>query len=143
MRILALDIGEKRIGLAISDPSGVIASPLRVIDATDLAAAKRLLTKVVEDYEVEKLLIGVPISLTGEEGRQAGRVRSLAARFTEHLGLETVYHDERLSSREAKRSLLEAGRGEREARGTVDMVAASLFLQSWLDAHRAPSMDKE
>ncbi len=143
MRILALDIGEKRIGLAISDPSGVIASPLRVIDATDLAAAKRLLTSIVEDYEVEKLVIGVPLSLAGEEGRQARRVRSLATRFTEHLGLETVYHDERLSSIEAKRSLLEAGRGEREARGTVDMVAASLFLQSWLDAHRAPGMDKE
>ena len=130
MRTMALDIGEVRIGVAISDSEGRIATPLKVLAAGDGAEFRRL----VQDWEVEQLLCGLPYTLSGEEGPQAASIKEKASRIARARNLPLFFADERMSSREAKRILREEGLDERAMRGKVDMIAASLFLQAWLDA---------
>ncbi len=134
MRVLALDIGEVRIGIAVSDASGSVASPVKVLPAQEVLQNARSFRRILEDYEPELLLCGRPLTLAGEEGPQAERVMEQARRVAASCGLPLEFADERLSSREAKRILREQGYDERSMRGRVDMVAASLFLQAWLDA---------
>ncbi len=134
MRVLALDIGEVRVGVAVSDPSGRVASPVCVLPAQEVLAHAVTFRRVLEDWEPELLVCGRPMTLAGEEGPQAARVREQAERVAAACGLPLEFEDERLSSAEAKRILREQGLGERAMRGKVDMVAASLFLQAWLDA---------
>jgi putative Holliday junction resolvase len=137
MRALGLDIGSRRIGVAISDPTGVVASPIAVLDARELARDMRVLVQLAEDYEVESLVVGLPLTLAGEEGPQAAEVRVAAERFASVLGVPLEYYDERHSSSEARRSMRASGRTDRAQRGTLDKVAASIVLQGWLDARRA------
>lgn len=134
MRVLALDIGEVRVGVAVSDPAGRVASPVCVLPAQEVLAHAVTFRRVLEDWEPELLVCGRPMTLAGEEGPQAARVREQAERVAAACGLPLEFEDERLSSAEAKRILREQGLGERAMRGKVDMVAASLFLQAWLDA---------
>lgn len=134
MRVLALDIGEVRVGVAVSDPTGRVASPVCVLPAQEVLAHAVTFRRVLEDWEPELLVCGRPMTLAGEEGPQAARVREQAERVAAACGLPLEFEDERLSSAEAKRILREQGLSERAMRGKVDMVAASLFLQAWLDA---------
>ena len=134
MRIMALDIGDKRVGVAVSDPDERVASPVCVIAADEVLANGRSFRIVLEDWEPELLLCGLPMTLSGEEGPQAERVRGFAATVAKNTGIPLEFADERLSSAEAKRSLREKGLSEKAMRGKVDMIAASIFLQSWLDA---------
>lgn len=134
MRVLALDIGEARVGVAVSDPAGRVASPVCVLPAQEVLAHAVTFRRVLEDWEPELLVCGRPMTLAGEEGPQAARVREQAERIATACGLPLEFEDERLSSAEAKRILREQGLSERAMRGKVDMVAASLFLQAWLDA---------
>lgn len=134
MRAIGLDIGEVRIGVAVSDPRGTVASPLTVLDARELRRDIRPLARIVEDYEAEVVVVGLPLTLAGEEGPQAAGVRTEAERLGTELGLPVEYYDERLSSAEARRMMREAGVSEREQRGALDKVAAAIVLQGWLDA---------
>lgn len=134
MRVLALDIGEVRVGVAVSDPAGRVASPVCVLPAQEVLSHAVTFRRVLEDWEPELLVCGRPMTLAGEEGPQAARVREQAERVAAACGLPLEFEDERLSSAEAKRILREQGLSERAMRGKVDMVAASLFLQAWLDA---------
>jgi putative Holliday junction resolvase len=134
MRRLALDIGERRIGAAVSDPSGRVATPLVVLDARQLAGDASPLRRLVEDYEPGEIVVGMPLTLAGTEGPQAAVVRATVERFVEPLGVTVVYHDERLSSAEAERAMAAAGADSRARRGSVDMVAAAVMLQSYLDS---------
>lgn len=133
MVALALDIGETRIGIAISDRTGRVAMPLKVMPAQDVVALSRPFRMLVEDHEPDMLVCGLPRTLAGEEGPQAERVKEVALGVSRSLGLPLHFVDERMSSREAKRILREQGLSEKQMRGKVDMVAASLFLQAWLD----------
>lgn len=133
MRVMALDIGEVRVGVAVSDPAQRVASPVCVLPADEVLANARPFRLLLEDWEPELLLCGLPLTMAGEEGPQAERVRACAGRIAAACGLPCEFADERLSSREAKRSLREKGYDERAMRGKVDMIAASLFLQAWLD----------
>lgn len=133
MRVMALDIGEVRVGVAVSDPGERVASPVCVLPAPDVLAHGKAFRRVLEDWEPELLVCGLPRTLSGEEGPQAARIREAASRIARACDLPHVFADERLSSAEAKRSLREKGCSERDMRGKVDMIAASLFLQSWLD----------
>lgn len=130
---MALDIGEVRVGIAVSDPGERVASPVCVLPAAEVQACATPFRRVLEDWEPELLVCGLPLTLAGEEGPQAERIRGVAAAISERTGIPHVFTDERLSSAEAKRSLREKGHDERSMRGKVDMIAASLFLQSWLD----------
>ena len=137
MRILALDIGQTRIGVAVSDPRERVASPVCVLPAAEVVGNAKSWKRVLEDWEPELLLSGLPYTLSGEEGPQAQRIREVAERIAHQASLPVEFADERLSSQEAKRSLRESGLSERDMRGKVDMIAASVFLQAWLDAHHA------
>jgi len=137
MRFLGLDIGEARIGVAVSDTEGRVASPVAVLDARVLAADAQPLARLVADYEVEALVVGVPLTLAGEEGPQAQDVRRCAERLSAAVSVPVLYWDERLSTAEARRVMREAGTSERDQRGAVDKVAAAIILQGWLDARRA------
>lgn len=133
MRIMALDIGEVRVGVAVSDPGERVASPVAVLPAVEVTGAAKPFRRLLEDWGPELFVCGLPRTLAGEEGPQAARIRQVAATISDACGIPHVFADERLSSAEAKRSLREKGLTEKEMRGKVDMIAASLFLQSWLD----------
>lgn len=133
---LALDIGEVRVGIAVSDASGSVAMPVKVLPAQEVLSCARTFRLLIEDYEPDVLVCGLPQTLAGEEGPQAARIRAAAERISRTTNLPVAFTDERLSSREAKRILREQGLSERSMRGKVDMVAASLFLQTWLDEQR-------
>ena len=136
MRVLALDIGEVRVGGAVSDPDARVASPVCVLPAVEVLAHAVTFRRVLEDWEPDLLVCGLPRTMAGEDGPQAERVRAQAQKIAKSCGLPLEFADERLSSAEAKRILREQGLSERSMRGKVDMVAASLFLQSWLDARQ-------
>lgn len=135
MRVLGLDIGERRVGVAVSDPSGCIATPVKVMPAP-LSADRGALRRLAEDYEPDLLVVGLPLSLDGREGPQAARTRAEAERIARLLEVPLEFADERLSSVAAERAMSEAGLDSRARRGAVDMVAASLMLQTYLDARR-------
>lgn len=139
MRVMALDIGDVRVGVAVSDPAARVASPVAVLPAAEVLAGAKSWRRLLEDWEPELLLCGLPRTMAGEEGPQAQKIRSQAQAIAEAAGLPLQLTDERLSSREAKRSLRESGLSEKDMRGKVDMIAASIFLQAWLD-ERARSL---
>jgi len=139
VRVIALDIGEKRIGVAVSDPSGIVATPLDVVDASEALANGGRQKRIDEDYEPQLAVVRFPLSMDGTEGPQARRVREVAGRLARFLPSEVEFFDERLSSAEAERRMREAGHDARRQRGRVDMVAASIFLQEFLDARSGAS----
>ena len=136
MVALALDIGETRIGIAVSDRSGRVASPVKVLPAAEVIGLAKSFLYIVEDYEPDVLVSGCPMTMAGERGPQAERVEVQAQKIADALDLPLYFEDERLSSAEAKRILREQGLSEKQMRGKVDMIAASLFLQSWLDSRQ-------
>ena len=135
MRALALDIGEVRIGIAASDVSGRIASPVKVLPAAEVLGHARTFRRILEDYEPDVLVCGRPQTMSGEDGPQAERIMAQARQIADVCELPLEFADERLSSSGAKRILREQGLREKQMRGKVDMIAASLFLQAWLDSH--------
>ena len=137
MRALALDIGEVRIGIAASDASGRIASPVKVLPAAEVLGISRTFRRILEDYEPEVLVCGRPQPMGGEDGPQAERIMAQARQVADACDLPLEFADERLSSSEAKRILRAQGLKEKQMRGKIDMIAASLFLQAWLDSHGA------
>lgn len=114
-----------------------VATPVCVLPSQEVAQCARTFQDVLDDWEPGLLLCGLPRSLSGEEGPQAKRIRQVADAISKSSGIEHEFCDERLSSREAKQSLRDMGYDEKRMRGKVDMIAASLFLQSWLDARTA------
>lgn len=134
MRALALDIGEVRVGIAASDATGTVASPVKVLPANEVLSLARPFRLVIEDYEPDVLVCGRPMTMSGEDGPQAEKLMSQARDLGDRLGIPVEFADERLSSSEAKRILREQGVSERNMRGKVDIIAASLFLQAWLDS---------
>jgi len=134
MRILALDVGDKRIGVAISDPSQLLARSLKVIQRgsrqEDFAAVARL----VEEYEVERVVVGYPRSLDGTVGEQADKVERYAAGLAKAMDVPLVLWDERFSTVSAERLMREAGSRGKKRREWVDAVAAAVILQDYLDS---------
>lgn len=122
------------MGVAVSDASGRVASPVKVLPAAEVLGHAHTFRRILEDYEPDVLVCGRPQTLAGEDGPQAERLMGQARQIAADCGLPLEFADERLSSAEAKRILREEGLRERDMRGKVDMVAASLFLQAWLDA---------
>ncbi|MHB8781426.1 MAG: Holliday junction resolvase RuvX [Candidatus Geothermincolia bacterium] len=131
-RKLALDIGERRTGVAISDPLGMLAHPLEIIDGSDGRGLAERVRELVGEYGADALVIGLPVSQSGEEGAQARRVRELAEPLRA-LGVPLIFWDERLSSVEATRRMREAGIKVGKGR-TADAAAAALILQGYLEA---------
>jgi putative Holliday junction resolvase len=143
MRIIALDIGSKRTGVAVSDASGSIATPLKVLPPSDIMNNARTFRRILEDYEPDMLVFGLPVSMDGTEHAQAYAIRETAYTIADQYNIPYEFVDERLSSNEAKRIMHNDGLDERAMRGKIDMVAASLFLQAYLDAQKASEGDDE
>ena len=132
MRVVALDIGKARVGVAVSDPAMRVATPVCVLPHDEVVACAKPFKRVLEDWEPELILCGLPYTMSGEEGPQASDIREAAQKIGNACGLPIEFTDERLSSQEAKRLLREQGLNEKQMRGKVDMIAASLFLEAWL-----------
>ena len=128
-RILGIDYGSKRVGLAISDGLGLTAQPLEVVSRS--TAVERIL-QLVSDHDVETVVVGLPTGLSGGEGVSATEARALGAQLASE-DLDVEYIDERFTSRIAEDVLLESGMKRRDRRDTVDKVAAAIILQGYLD----------
>jgi putative Holliday junction resolvase len=139
MRILGLDHGRKRIGLAISDELGVAAHALRTLTVSDPEEAIEDIRQVVREKEVERIIVGLPLNMDGSEGPQAHEARHFARLLGERLALAVELQDERLSTVRAERALLEGDltRAKREQRR--DKMAAQFVLQVYLDRRRRES----
>ena len=130
-RILALDPGAKRIGVALSDPSHMIASPLTTISMTAKKALRLELTRLVDEHDVDTVVVGFPVRDDGYEGEGCARSRSLV-RILKAAGIPAVLWDESYTTQEAEKVLREGGLGGRKSRAKRDAVAASLILSSYL-----------
>ncbi len=133
MRALGLDFGEKRIGVAISDSLGIMASALTVIEGKAEDAAIKQIIALAEEHEVECIVIGLPRSLDGSLGPQAQKVQSFVESLTGYTDLPLVTWDERFSTVDAERVLAEAGVKRDKRKKHRDSVAAAFILQGYLD----------
>ena len=142
-RILGLDIGERRIGVAISDPEGRIAVPLRILERTSTSAAERALADLARAEGIELIVLGLPLSMDGSVGPQARLVQAFGEGLARASGLPIEFWDERLSSVQADRtgtgSRRRAVRHVRRRRAPADDVAAAIVLQAYLDRQQARS----
>lgn len=132
-RVLAVDPGTVRVGLAVSDPLGVSAQPLEVVEASD--ALDRIVA-LCDELQVEQIIVGLPTTERGEEGESARLARGLAAEIADRTGLQVTTVDERYTTRMADSMMLEAGLKRRRRRGKVDKVAAAVLLRGYLDRPR-------
>lgn len=130
-RYLGVDYGTKRIGLAISDGLGLTARPLEVVARPDLETALR---RIIDQYPVAEVVVGLPTALGGHEGESATAARALGEEIGELLAVPVRYVDERFTSRIAESVLLESGMKRRDRKATVDKVAAAIILQTFLDS---------
>ena len=133
IRILGLDVGEKRIGLAVSDPLGITAQGLSVLIRKNRESDLARLLEVAREYGVQEIVVGLPRHLDGRESKQAPAIMNLAQALGDTLGVVVTPWDERLTTVEAERVLLEADLSRRRRRRVVDQVAAVLILQSYLE----------
>jgi putative holliday junction resolvase len=129
-RVLGIDFGTKRVGLAISDGSGVLATPLDVVPRE---RAVEVVKSLVIEMDVAKIVVGLPTALGGHEGASADDARSLGKDLHNATDLPVVYHDERFTSRMAETTLLGKGMKRRDRRQQVDKIAAAIILQDYLD----------
>ena len=133
-RILALDLGKKRIGLALSDPLGITAQGLPTLERTNIREDLTCLAELAERHEVSLLVVGHPLHMSGHEGRQAENAREFAGRLAARTGLEVRLWDERLTTVEAQRVLKSSGISIAKRARAVDKLAAQILLESFLDA---------
>ena len=132
MRILAVDWGERRVGLAVSDPSGVIATALPTLSVRGRADAVARVAAVALEREAERLVVGLPLRMSGERGEAAEAAETFAAALRERTGLRVDLYDERLTSALSQRRLHETGVRTGHSRGLVDAGAAAALLESYL-----------
>jgi len=128
MRVLALDHGEARCGCALSDPSGTLATPIGAVERPDTRRGLAAIAALVDEHGVERIVVGLPLTLAGEEGEQARPARAFADRLAARVSVPVELWDERLTSRQADRS---GGGADRDSR------AAAHLLDAWLQAHPA------
>ena len=133
MRIMGLDMGAKRVGVALSDEMGWTAQTLTVLDRKPFDKFVAALTELVAQYQVTKLVLGLPRNMDGSLGPQAQRVLSMVSELKKHLEIEIVTWDERLSTVAAEKALIEADVRRSKRKTVVDKVAAALILQNYLD----------
>jgi putative Holliday junction resolvase len=146
VRAVGLDLGSRRIGVAVSDSAGTLASPrTTVLRTKDVAADHRALVSLVVEAEAGVVVIGLPLSLRGDKGAAAKAAEAEAATLVELLepeGVEVELFDERLTTVSAHAALAETGKSSRQRRSVVDQSAAAVLLQAWLDGRRSSGRDR-
>jgi putative Holliday junction resolvase len=136
-RVLGLDLGSARIGVAVSDPDGTVASPIEVVARTgDRARDHRRIAELVTEWEADRVVVGLPTSLDGTLGPAATAAVAEAHELAAVVGVPVDTHDERLTTVTAERALSAMQVKGRAKRAVVDKVAAAVILQSWLDTER-------
>jgi len=136
-RVLALDVGSKRIGVAVSDPLGITAQGLETIQRQNKRKDWEALGAVMKQYEIGEIVVGLPLRLSGAEGTQAEKMRRFADELHARFALPVHLWDERWTSTEANRLLRETNLSIEKRGKAVDRMAAVLILQSWLEAREA------
>lgn len=136
MRVLGIDVGSHRIGLALSDPTGMIAQSLTVIPRTGWRPMLEQLQRIITEHRVERIVVGLPLRMDGKEGDAALDAKAFAERLQRILKIPVVLQDERLSTAEAERALVAQDIRREKRRTRRDAVAAALFLQTYLDKQR-------
>lgn len=134
MRVIALDHGSKRVGIAIGDPLGVIAQPLEFIPAEPLDAFFTRLKLILTEKEVGQIIVGMPRNMDGSYGPAAEKVRTFVEQLKEQVTLPIRLWDERLTTAQAQRVLLEGNVRRKDRKQRVDKMAAAILLQSYLDS---------
>lgn len=141
MRVLGVDLGKRRVGLALSDPEGILATALETLDGRDRDGLVGMLRSRVRDHGVAEVVVGLPRRTDGTLGPEALAARDFADRLARTLDIPVHMEDERLTTMQAHRSMREAGAKGRERREAVDRVAAVLILQAFLDRRRPRPQD--
>jgi putative Holliday junction resolvase len=137
-RVLGLDLGDARIGVAISDPDRRLAVPFGTVQVGRPPGELRAIADIVRDNEIALVVIGEPVSMDGSRGSRAHHAAEMAAAIGAVVDVPVLLQDERLSTAEAERSLRAAGVSGRDQRAVIDAAAAQVILQAWLDAERGP-----
>jgi putative Holliday junction resolvase len=136
-RILGLDVGSRRIGIAVSDPLGITAQGLETLERKNKRYDFAQLHRVIRDYEVKEIVVGLPLRMSGAEGTQSEKMRAFAEELRKKFGLPVHLWDERLTSAEANRFLRETELSIEKRGKAVDRMAAVLILQSWMEQQSA------
>ncbi len=136
-RVAGLDIGDKRIGIAVSDPLGLTAQPVAVVERRSLREDIACVLELVGPYEPVRLVVGLPLEMNATQGKQAARVRKFCDALAQASELEVVYQDERLTTVQSERLLIDAKVRRAKRRRVVDKLAAALILQAYLDARES------
>lgn len=136
-RLLALDVGDARIGVAVCDPTGMIVTPVETVHRKNMKMDVARIADIAKREEAAAVVIGLPKNMDGSEGEQAAKVRSFAKRLTRETGLPMHFEDERLSTFEATERLVARGVRTGTNRDLVDMEAAAIILQSFLDRQKS------
>jgi len=136
MRLLGIDYGTKRLGLSLSDEGEVLASPLPVRVRTTLASDVEFLVSLVRNREVKKIVLGLPLNMNGSQGEMARAVQEFADELRRACDVPVVLFDERLTTSEAERVLIQADVSRKKRKGLRDGLAAVLILQGYLDSQR-------
>lgn len=140
-RILAIDLGKKRAGLAISDGLGITAQGIPTLQRTNIRQDLDALADLVAEHGVELILMGNPLHMSGREGRQAEYTRDFASRLSERTGVPVTFWDERYTTVIAERVLRESGIGLEKRKRAVDQLAAVILLESYLDSLPSNDLD--
>jgi len=134
-RILGLDVGTVRIGLALSDPLGITAQPLETIHVKKINPIERIV-ELVEAHSVNKLVIGNPLTLSGQTSFAAEKIATFKKDLEESLEIECVLWDERLTTAQAEKLMISGGVKRKKRKENIDQMASTIILQSYLDAHQ-------
>ncbi|HEX3048378.1 MAG TPA: Holliday junction resolvase RuvX [Bacillota bacterium] len=134
MRRLGLDLGERRIGIAVSDPLGITAQGISVYERKGSRKQEvEFFQNLIHTYEVKEVILGLPKNMNGSEGPAAEKARSFGEWLTKQFGITVVYWDERLSTSSAQQVMIEADVSRRNRKGKIDQLAATIILQNYLD----------
>ena len=139
MRVLGLDVGDRRIGVALSDPLGLTAQPLIVLERRGLAKDLEALCAMVQRHDVEAVIVGLPLTLRGERGVQAEKVASFSDALRRRVAVPVQFIDERFTTAQGERALREMGASRGQRKRVIDQVAAQLILQQFLDVQQRGS----
>ncbi len=135
-RILGIDFGAQRVGLALSDPLHIVSIPFRTLKYGSRTQLIQQLNDILQDKDVELVVLGLPVGMGGKDTAQTGRTRDFKSALEKEIDVPVVFQDERLSSVSARKDLIKMEVKTGHSKGQVDQTAAAIFLQQFLDTHR-------
>jgi len=138
-RSLGLDIGDRRIGVALSDPEGILASPSKIITYEDDTTAIEAISDIVEKQQVKQIVVGLPRSMDGSLGKQAEKVKAFVEKLSSRIAVPLIFRDERLTTVSARHLMQEVKKKKTRGKTRDDAIAAAIILQGYLDEARRPS----